>query len=303
MSKINTLGVEVTRPNQVLIIMRAIPGAGKSTYASKVVNEGIIHSTDTVIENIIDYSEHFRKMNESGDFTEHSRMHSRNLKNAMKSMEEGISPVIIDNTNIKANEPKAYVLHALKLGYADENIQIVDLGTNGLTAEALAARNTHGVPLDKIKAMINSYSSTGELTLTKILEAKDMYKESDVLYSAVVLDNRSKNELLSYVEESIPEGWNIIAHHMTIVFGKGLPNDLKADLGTTKELVAYELGISNMAIAVKVKGYFSTNEKPHITIAINPNGGKAVMSNDITYWLPIKPINVSGVVTEIKKDK
>jgi hypothetical protein len=109
-------------------------------------------------------------------------MHSKNLAEAKASMEAGLSPVIIDNTNIRANEAKAYVEHALRLGYADGNIQIVDVGTAGLTVEQLAARNTHGVPVDKIKDMVKNHANAGELTLKKIIESKDMYT-NDILYS------------------------------------------------------------------------------------------------------------------------
>ena len=56
-----------------------------------------------------------------------------------------------------------------------------------------------------------------------------------------------------------------------------------------------------MAMAVRVEGYQSNNAIPHITIAINPDGGKPVMSNNITDWDKIKPFNITGVVTEIKK--
>jgi len=46
----NSLGVTVTRPNQTLIVMRGIPGSGKSTKAKELVGEGTIHSTDDLIE-------------------------------------------------------------------------------------------------------------------------------------------------------------------------------------------------------------------------------------------------------------
>ena len=133
----NSLGIEITRPNDVLVIMRGVPGSGKSTTAKRLVGEGVIHSTDTIIESKHDYNKFFKDMIDSKNFAPLSRVHSENLKNAKKSMDEGISPVIIDNTNIKANEPKAIVEHALKLGYANENIEFVQVGTAGLTAEAL----------------------------------------------------------------------------------------------------------------------------------------------------------------------
>lgn len=174
--KNNVLGVSVTRPNQELIVMRGIPGAGKSTKARELVGGGKIHSTDEVIEAGGDYNEFFAKMVANKDFSPLSKVHAQNLENAIKSMEAGVTPVIIDNTNIRQNESKAYVKAALELGYADENIKFVDIGTAGLEAEELAKRNTHGVPLEKIKSMIASHTDQGPLTLTSVLNSKDMFK-------------------------------------------------------------------------------------------------------------------------------
>jgi predicted kinase len=295
----NVLGIVVSRPTQELIVMRGILGSGKSTKAKELAGQGKIHSTDDVIEAGGNYNEFFAKMIVLKDFTPLSRVHSTNLKNAISSMKSGVTPVIIDNTNIKQNEAKAYVVAALELGYSDNNIKFVDIGTAGLEAVELAKRNTHGVPLDKIEMMIASHTAQGPLTLKSVLGSKDMYKQSDVLYSAVVLDNGSRAALLSRVGEYIPEDWKVFAHHMTIVFGKGVPN--KEDLGKEVTLYVEAIGLSDMAMAVRVEGYPSANAIPHITIAINPDGGKPVMSNDITKWQKIKNFAIKGVVTEIKK--
>jgi hypothetical protein len=120
-----------------------------------------------------------------------------------------------------------------------------------------------------------------------------------VLYSAVVLDEKSHNLLLEMYKAAIPEDWKTIAHHMTIAFGKGVDNP--EDLGKEVTLRVVELGISDMAIAVKVEGYPSKNDMPHITLAINPNGGKPFMSNKITDWKPVQPLKVFGIVTNITK--
>ena len=298
----NALGVDITRPDQMLIIMRGIPGSGKSTKAKELVGEGIIHSTDDVIESWGDYKTFFEKMVESKNFGALGAAHGANFKNAVKSMKEGLSPVIIDNTNIKKNEAKPFVKAALELGFSDANIRFVDIGTGGLLAEQLAKRNTHGVPLDKIETMIASHAGQGSLTLENVLGAKDMYKsdDSDILYSAVVLDEWSKQALLSRIGEYIPAGWKVFAHHMTIAFGKGVPN--KEDLGKEVTLIVTALGESDMAMAVKVEGYPSANAIPHITIAIDTaKGGKPVMYNQITNWQKMKSFNIKGRVTEIKK--
>jgi len=296
---VNALGIKVSRPNQVLVIMRGISGSGKSTKAKSIVGEGVIHSTDALIEATGDYNGFFAEMNKTKNFIGLSRMHSKNLANAKKSMNEGVSPVVIDNTNLKANEAKAYVKYALELGYADDNIKIIDVGTGGLTAEGLAARNQHGVPLEKIEQMVKSHKSVGPLTLKRILESKDMYPNSDILYSAVVLDEKSRSKLLAAYGKNIPSGWDVIAHHMTIAFGKPVKNE--EDLGKTVCLRVTKVGASDMAYAVQVEGYPSNNAIPHITLAINPDGGKAMMSNDITNWMSTKGIEVCGVVTNIKK--
>ena len=296
--KKNVLNIDVTRPTQQLFVMRGIPGAGKSTMAKSLMGDGIIHSTDDVIEATGDYRAFFARLIESGDFSDLSRMHSKNLSNAIKSMKDGITPVVVDNTNIKANEAKAYVVAALEMGLDDNNIQIHDLGTRGLTAEQLAESNTHGVPLDKIQMMMQSHKSVGELTVKKILDSKDMYKQSDVLYSCVLLDGQSKGTLLDKVGIWIPKDWTVVTHHMTICLGEMKD---KSDLGKEVVLTVTKLGLSDMALAVQVEGFNSKNEIPHITIAINPEGGKPVMSNEITKWQDMKSFMIKGVVTEIKK--
>lgn len=295
----NSLNVDVTRPEQILVIMRGIPGSGKSTHSKNMNIDGIIHSTDDVIEANNNYRLFFEEMIASGNFAPLSRAHSQNFRNAVRSMNKGISPVIIDNTNLRANEPKAYVVKALELGFADDNVVIVDIGTGEQDAKTLAERNTHGVPLEKIESMIQTHKSVGPLTLKKILESKDIYKPSNILYSAVVLTEGSRNSLVFNVGDEIKAGWKLFAHHMTINLGE-LKD--KSQIGETITLQVTDIGHSDMAMAVKVNGFFTKNEIPHITIAINPDGGKPVMSNEITNWRPIKPFNVEGIVTEIKRD-
>jgi hypothetical protein len=438
---VNSLGVNISKPNQELIIMRGIPGSGKSTKAKSIVGAGIIHSTDDLISSTGDYNKFFDDMLASNDFSRLSQMHLKNLENAIKSMEAGITPIIIDNTNIRPFESKPYIENALKLGYDDNNIKIIDVGTGGASAEELANRNTHGVPLNKIQSMIDSHKSFGDLTIDKILQAENKanasknsenpfrelskeeelnpfavfvivkfsdgkyaattrpsdrvenekiglpggkvdadenpmdaalreaeeegwkvdnitgiaaskmvngkpivwfygnnaiplsnYKEKSrgiipiivdemtiansgygndfigkqpavsskpkkVLYSAVVIDDISRNMLFKAFEDVIPNDWKKIGHHMTIAFGKGVEDE--SELEKEVGLVTTHLGISDMAIAVIVDGYPSKNKIPHITMAINPNGGKPVMSNDIKNWKPIPNLKIRGIVKNI----
>lgn len=303
--KKNLIGVDITRPDQVMVIMRGIPGSGKSTKAKSILEKsktGAIHSTDDVIESLGDYSEHFRKMQESKDWSAHARMHSLNFANAIKSILNGKSPIIIDNTNVRMREARNYVMKALEMGFDENNIVFEEIGTGGATAEELFKRNAHGVPLDVIESMIKSLNASGPLSVKRIVEsARDSKKQ--VLYSAIVLDDKSRSKLLTALGHKIPDGWETIAHHMTIVFGKGFPEELENFVDTNVDLRATEIGISDMTIAVKVEGFPSTNKVPHITLAVNREaGGKPVMSNEITNWVKLDSyINLSGIGKEITK--
>lgn len=133
------------------------------------------------------------------------------------------------------------------------------------------------------------------------------------MYSAVVLDEKSHLKLSAWADSNVKvlgirlpilvrdNGWQMICHHMTINMGE-LPNYLKQYLGTTQKLEVTHIGVSPMAVAVRVIGFESKNKIPHITVAINSRGGgKPVMSNQITDWKPIdSTIKLVGEVRELQ---
>ena len=119
---------------------------------------------------------------------------------------------------------------------------------------------------------------------------------SHLLYSAVVLDDESKKNLIcSFI---LPYKWQPVAHHMTIAFKEPVPDHLRNDIGKTVQLTVKEIGFSKDAMAVKVSGYYSKNKIPHITLAI-PDGGKPFNSNFITKWMPCSKRILTGKVKEI----
>ena len=137
-------------------------------------------------------------------------------------------------------------------------------------------------------------------SIQRIKQMMGLLMEDDprkVLYSAVVLDNQSSEYLLNRFSEEIPNEWNKFAHHMTISFGKGIEDE--SLLGNIVVLTVTQLGISDMAIAVRVEGFPSKNKIPHITLAVNPDGGKPVMSNKIENWIDIEPFEITGEVKNV----
>tara|TARA_R100000808_G_C2143313_1_gene151094 strand:+ start:1730 stop:2185 length:456 start_codon:yes stop_codon:yes gene_type:complete len=146
-----------------------------------------------------------------------------------------------------------------------------------------------------------NFQGSGRMSWQDILKA--------VRYSGITLDN-SRRELLDKVD--IPEGWEVVAHHMTIVpfspivHPKG-KHDFSEDypVGSQQKLTVTHVGQSDKALAVKVEpaGPISPKVKfPHITVAVNrEEGGKPFDSNKIPEenFVAIKPFELSGIVEEV----
>jgi len=126
--------------------------------------------------------------------------------------------------------------------------------------------------------------------------------ENQVAYSAVVLDEVSKQKLIKVFSKMIPEGWEIIAHHQTINLGAIDPKYAK-DLGKEIVLSVIDYAIDDKVFAVGVDGYPTNNKKAHITLAVNrQGGGKPMMSNNLENWRPIGfPLVLKGIVTQVKR--
>lgn len=121
-------------------------------------------------------------------------------------------------------------------------------------------------------------------------------------YCAVLLSKESKYKLYTEFKQYIPDGWETIIHHITIDPFKTLPVDSEL-LGKQQIVLVTHIGISDKAIAVKVTGLdIKTNNKfPHITLAVNRNGGgKPKHSNDITKWTELDTkIYIKGTIENI----
>lgn len=130
------------------------------------------------------------------------------------------------------------------------------------------------------------------------------------IYFGIFLDNQSKEKNLQALKENnitIPEGWKMFNHHLTIAFNnktedaQSLYNIYKRIFGSETTITVDGIGISDEAIAMRVK--FNnpiSNKIPHITIA-TPANGKPVNSNKITNWTDITPYDISGTLNQFTR--
>ncbi|XP_043829231.1 NEDD4-binding protein 2 isoform X2 [Dromiciops gliroides] len=146
---------------QTLVLLRGLPGAGKSFLARKLLEEnpnGIILSSDDFFNKNGQYQFDGNLLGEA---------HEWNQKRAKEALEKKVSPVIIDNTNLQSWEMKPYILLSQKYKYK-VHFREPDTWWKFKPKE-LARRNIHGVTKEKIVRMMEHYERY--VSVTHILDS------------------------------------------------------------------------------------------------------------------------------------
>ena len=142
-------------------------------------------------------------------------------------------------------------------------------------------------------------------------------RASNPVFSALELGRESCKQVHEAFKGSIPDGWTIYAHHMTICLGsladaRSNGNPISEDLRTMirglkvkekRALRVVSVGRSNGVLAAGVVGCPSVNRVPHITLACAP-GHKPVESNQILKWQGLGhglDFQVTGEVREFEQ--
>ncbi|XP_077197953.1 NEDD4-binding protein 2-like 2 [Paroedura picta] len=134
---------------KLLLILRGLPGSGKTTLSHILLGQrrdGIVFSTDDYFCQQGGWSYNVGQLGAAHDW---------NQKRAKQAMEQGRSPIIIDNTNTQAWEMKPYVEAALEKCYRVE-FHEPDTWWK-FDPEELEKRNKHGVSREKIMQMLERY--------------------------------------------------------------------------------------------------------------------------------------------------
>ena len=147
---------------KIMYIVRGLPGSGKSTLAKNLAGpDGVIYSTDDFFMEGGEYKFDPKKIVEN---------HMKNQARAKAACESGISPIVIDNTNVQKWETRPYVQMAKDNGY---QVKFMESNTPwARDPEELAKRNLHGVPLEGIKNMLTRYEPHDTFTDEEVLKSK-----------------------------------------------------------------------------------------------------------------------------------
>lgn len=143
-----------------LIIMRGLPGSGKSFLANSFYNEAINKGLSSVIHSTDEYfyeSEGVYKF----DSSKLHYYHSQNLSATIFDLKAGIQIIIVDNTNITTNEIFPYAKAGLENGY---EIWLAEPMTEWKrNVDILVKRNSHNVPKESIQRMKDRWQDTDDI--------------------------------------------------------------------------------------------------------------------------------------------
>lgn len=165
------VGSLIKKGYRVMILMRGPPGCGKSHLSrSLVTNFACLDNNGYSIEDFIcstdDYFYNAKgvyKYNPSYIPEAHKFNHQR-VENKARS---GLSPIIVDNTNMQIWEMLPYVKLAVQNNYL---IEILEPKTPwGSSTRALARKNTHGVSQTRIQQIMDKYEKCSVASLTRVI--------------------------------------------------------------------------------------------------------------------------------------
>ena len=124
-----------------VLILRGIPGCGKSTYAKTVPGAVIVSTDDFFTDAEGKYERIDEKLNEA---------HTDCLKRFLRALEQGHDTVVVDNTSINPVDIAPYYAVAQVFGYAPEVI------TFDCPASIAGPRNLHRVPQEHVQQLEGS---------------------------------------------------------------------------------------------------------------------------------------------------
>lgn len=136
-------------PPRRAVILRGIPGAGKSTLAAELARESglareaCVFSTDRLFDEL-----------HGGEFSALllNRLHQINLTRFIHAAARHMPLIVCDNTNTEPWEYSAYEAAARAMGYAIE-VRVVGAPWNQAEVELCATRNLRRVPAEIVRAM------------------------------------------------------------------------------------------------------------------------------------------------------
>ena len=276
-----------------LVVLRGIPGSGKSTVAHAIADDrAVICSADDFFETEHGYCYDKAKLTVA---------HSQCFLDCVQLMMSETPLIVIDNTNPQLWVYAAYKQLAKVAGYQLKVLELQCLDQSTLTQ--YANRSIHNVPMDSCVKMMKEWENDP----MAVTIARDQIKDPDslmdillhaneingtsanpeiILYTGVYLMKPSRDTLLQMVP---PVHENVVCDHMTLQFD---PEPDQVDISAIgKEVclnvlgVAIDMKIQAVVVEPLIESITSSNALPHITVShtqgVKPNYANEMLQNRV----------------------
>lgn len=127
-----------------VVIMRGIPGSGKSTYAGMNYPDALTVSADNyfMVNGIYQF-----------DPKKLGIAHATCFRQFLDGLTQGVETIVVDNTSTTVSEISPYHLGACAFGYDHEIV------TMECSVDVAMRRNVHGVPEQAYKGIVERFSA------------------------------------------------------------------------------------------------------------------------------------------------
>lgn len=152
--------------HKVLVMIRGLPGSGKTHLATNIVRSTVGGDPSQFIFSADDYFVMLGRGPYQYVRSKLTEAHNYAQKKAFSAMRKGVSPVIVCNTHTQSWEMQPYVVTGVQNGYI---VRVLEPNTPwARNVNELVRKNTHGVVKESIRNMIERYE--GNLTGEKLVE-------------------------------------------------------------------------------------------------------------------------------------
>lgn len=150
---LKSISQSVYTGKKILILMRGLPGSGKSQLCNQLITHLDLDPKDHIFSADAYFVDNFGNYQFNPSLL--SLAHEDCRKRTEAALKQRVNPVVVDNTNIKIWEMEIPCRMAIANGYQVRILEPKNYWS--LSPYSCANKNVHSVPLDTIKQMHNNY--------------------------------------------------------------------------------------------------------------------------------------------------
>ncbi|KAJ8676593.1 hypothetical protein QAD02_012380 [Eretmocerus hayati] len=160
---------------KILVLMRGLPGSGKSTIAKNIVQRTVQGELSNHILGTDDYWPIINHGIYKHDRSKVLQARTYNENRVLNAARQGWSPIIVDNTNINARKMEKYAIMVVEHGYIIGSLEPNTTWSRNISQ--LFLKNRHNTSKEVIQIMMDRYEP--EISGKKLLQVLNSEYQPD----------------------------------------------------------------------------------------------------------------------------